>query len=239
MHPCSHGFISKKSIKTNASIHLGQSEIFKLDLMDFFPSIGLDRVVAVFRNFGYLPNVAFYLAALCCLNRRLPQGGAASPALSNIITRRLDARLYGLAKKFGLRYTRYADDIVMSGDRIPRKVMAVSRQIISEEGFRIRENKTRLYRGGRNVIITGLRVSGDELRVPRKFKREVRRDVHFICNKGYWDHINNRKLTKPFYAESVLGKLTFWRWIEPDDVFVQKYFDRFHKIVYELRREGK
>lgn len=47
---CAHGFRPKKSILTNAKVHVDNSFLLKLDLKDFFPSITLNQVINVFRG---------------------------------------------------------------------------------------------------------------------------------------------------------------------------------------------
>ena len=115
---CAHGFRPKKSIVTNAKIHVENKFLLKLDLKDFFPSISINQVINVFKDLGYSNHVSFFLSAICCVEEHLPQGAPTSPALSNIIARHLDNRLLGLAKKMGYRYTRYADDLAFSGESI-------------------------------------------------------------------------------------------------------------------------
>ncbi|WP_250881306.1 reverse transcriptase domain-containing protein, partial [Escherichia coli] len=44
----------------------------------------------------------------------LPQGSPCSPIISELIAQILDMRLVRLAKKHGVTYTRYADDITFS-----------------------------------------------------------------------------------------------------------------------------
>jgi hypothetical protein len=44
---CSHGFISKRSIMTNASSHVRKPWLFNMDIEKFFPTIQIDRIGAV------------------------------------------------------------------------------------------------------------------------------------------------------------------------------------------------
>ena len=131
-----HGFITGRSTLSNAQPHIGQALLCNLDLRDFFPSIRFARVRGIFHSLGYSSAVATVLALLCTEaprlsgrisddpqqrlfhmamgERVLPQGACTSPALSNLICRRLDHRLAGLAQAFGYRYSRYADDLSFS-----------------------------------------------------------------------------------------------------------------------------
>jgi hypothetical protein len=202
-----------------------------MDLADFFPSITLRRVISVFRRFGYPPNVAFYLARLCCLNDRLPQGAATSPTLSNIISFRLDARLAGLAKVCGLVYTRYADDLTFSGNSITIKFATIVDEIAQEEGFAVRHEKTHLCRSHGKRIVTGLSVAGSKLAVPREYKRELRQDLHHIFAHGYLSHIKKRKIRDPFYLDALYGRLMFWKWIEPENPFVAAAIPRIQTLL--------
>lgn len=229
-HSAAHGFVSKRSILTNASLHLNQRCLLKLDLVDFFPSIPIRRVIKVFREAGYTANVSFYLAQLCCLDDAVPQGAATSPALSNIIARRLDARLSGLSRKLGLRYTRYADDLTFSGDGISPSFVELVRGIVDDEGFCIRDDKTRLCRSKGRRVVTGLSVAGEILRVPRAYKRKLRQEVHFVRKYGFFSHVAKRRIRNPFYLDSILGKLMFWSYIEPADTFVRQ-------ALADLRRQ--
>src|SRR5690242_10037963 len=108
-----HGFTTGRSIVTNAAPHVGRQIVINLDLQDFFPSITLCRVRALFLSFGYPFPVASRLTLLCTEYtreeaeasglfkavglRRLMPGAPTSPAISNIIAWRLDKRLQGLA----------------------------------------------------------------------------------------------------------------------------------------------
>jgi RNA-directed DNA polymerase len=92
----------------------------------------------MFFSLGYGEVVSAALAALCTRRilldpegeRRvawsglLTQGAPTSPAISNLVCRRLDARLTGLAGKLGARYTRYADDLELF---VPRRIRRVGR----------------------------------------------------------------------------------------------------------------
>ena len=79
-----------------------------------------------------------------------------SPIITNMICDNLDRRLAGLAKRFGLRYSRYADDITFSSMHYVYQETGEFRKelerIITNQGFKINSNKTRLQkRGSRQV----------------------------------------------------------------------------------------
>lgn len=215
----SHGFVCKKSIKTNAKLHVGQKELLKLDLKDFFPSINFNRIVYVFKSLGYTNKVAFYLASICSYKGSLPQGAPTSPYLSNIIAKRLDKRLVGLSKCYNLRYTRYADDLTFSGDSIPVRLLEYINGIVHSEGFVINTDKTRLYKKGGKRIVTGISVNGKELKIPKEYKRNLKQELYFIIKYGYESHIKKKKIRKSNYLESLIGKVNFWLYVEPSNIY--------------------
>jgi hypothetical protein len=93
----------------------------------------------------------------------LPQGAPTSPALTNILCRRLDARLQGAAARLGFRYTRYADDLTFSGDESVRKqagkLLWRVRQIVVDEGFTPHPDKQHVMRSHARQSVTGIVVN--------------------------------------------------------------------------------
>ena len=81
-------------------------------------------------------------------SKHLAQGAPTSAQLANLCCWRLDCRLQGVAKRFGFQYTRYADDIALSGPyrlaRMADFIEAVVGSIAIEEGYRLNHRKTRL-----------------------------------------------------------------------------------------------
>lgn len=106
----------------------------------------------------------------------LPQGAPSSPVLSNIICRNLDRKLAGLARRFGLNYSRYADDITFSSQhnvyQADGEFLKEFRRIVAVEGFILNEKKTRLQRAGQRQEVTGLTVNS-KVNVPRAFIRDL------------------------------------------------------------------
>ena len=139
------------------------------------------RVKGVFRSLGYSEKIATILALLCTEPevdevemdgrsyyvakgaRVLPQGAPTSPSITNILCRRLDVRLQGLAQKYGFTYTRYADDLSFSAKGAARenltKLLGNVRRIIKDEGFVIHPDKLRIMRKGSRQEVTGVVVN--------------------------------------------------------------------------------
>ncbi|WP_369752780.1 retron St85 family RNA-directed DNA polymerase [Flavobacterium sp. WC2409] len=220
LHTSSKGFVKNVSIVDNAKEHLNQKCLLKMDIENFFPSIKINRIISIFRNLGYTKKISYYLASICCSNQELPQGAATSPTLSNIIAKRLDYRLNGFANKFHLKYTRYADDFTFSGETIPYKLISYIEKIVKEEGFVVKADKTKLLSEKKQKIITGISISSGKLTIPKKTKREVRKNIHFVLTKGLFVHQKHIKSYDPIYLERLLGYLFFWYSVEPNNSFV-------------------
>ncbi len=230
IHPAAHGFTFKKSIITNAKLHLDQEHFLKMDMKDFFPSIKINKIITVFKSLGYSHRVSFYLSAICCINDELPQGAPTSPILSNIIAKTLDGRLLKFAKKFELKYTRYADDIAFSGSNITVKHLEYVTKIIIQCGFEVNESKTILQQNKGKRILTGISISGSNLKIPKNYKRKLKQEVYFINKFGIISHIRKMKIRNPAYLKTIIGKLNFWLVVEPDNQFAKKSLENLLKI---------
>lgn len=230
-HSAATGFISGKSIKDNAYIHLNSKNILKIDLKDFFPSIGINRVIAIFLGMGYTPRISYYLASLCCLNGVLPQGAPTSPTLSNLIAKRIDYRIHGFTTKNNLQYSRYADDIIISGDNVTPQIFAFIKKIITTEGFIINEDKVHFMKEHSQRIITGLSISNKKITVPKINRRTIRQELHYINIFGLKGHMERKKINDPIYGYRLLGYLQFWKSIEPENIYVQQSIDNLNKAL--------
>jgi len=224
---CVHGFVPKRSILTNASIHINQELVLGIDLKDFFPSINFRSVFRIFRSAGYTKKIAWALADLCTYHWTLPQGAPTSPMLANLVTVKLDNKLTEYCKKRGFRYSRYADDITISGSfRLPLFKKTIIK-IIENCGFFINEEKTRLCSKGSRQKVTGL-VVNDKISIGRKKKKNLRATVHNILKNG--PEIENRK-NEPFFKEKIFGELGFAKMVDPD--FASPLIDKLKCLNWE------
>lgn len=183
-HEAAHGFRQGRSIMSYAAPHARQALVLRMDLEDFFPSVGAGRVFAIFSALGYSGPIARALTQLSTTRtpdrflqgsgldvvaeerlrrRHLPQGAPTSPALANLAAFWLDVRLSAAASAVGATYTRYADDLAFSGgDGFRRKATGFRKlvaRIVAKEGFRIRARKTRWMRPHSRQRLAGLVVN--------------------------------------------------------------------------------
>ena len=225
-----HGYIQSKSIITNATFHVGKKHLLKMDIKDFFPSISINWVIVFFKKLGYAHDISFYLASLCCLNGHLPQGAVTSPCLSNILTLSLDNRLGKLSKKYEVTYTRYADDLFFSGDKIPLSLIESVTNIVTSYGLDVNTDKTHLIRTSKRKIVTGVAVHNEVITLPRTYKKNITNTLYHIKKYGYLSHVSKLKVRNPYYLEALIGKLNFWQQIEPGNNFVKESISFLKKI---------
>ncbi|MGJ1510072.1 reverse transcriptase domain-containing protein [Sphingobacterium siyangense] len=118
----------------------------------------------------------------------LPQGAPTSPILSNVICRRLDYLLSSVAKRFGAKYSRYADDITFSSMhniyQSDGEFIKELNRVVDNQGFLINTDKTRLQKSGERQEVTGLTVN-KKVNVNRSYIKELRMWVTYWERYGY------------------------------------------------------
>ena len=265
------GFVPGRSIADGAKKHIGKKYVLNIDLKDFFDSIEHHRVKAIFTlpPFNLIddkdnPNsLPYVLANLCCHPKEVtrfdkdgnpyqcvrnvtPQGAPTSPIITNIICRQLDRRLLGLAKRFRVSYSRYADDITFSSNK--KDVFKVGssfryelKRIIEEDQkFRINEEKTRVQSRAYRQEVTGL-VVNRKINVTKRYVKQIRMWLYL------WEHYGYEKATACFNRdynkrkgqakhgtnmENVLeGKLNYMKMIVgAENAAYKKLVERFENL---------
>ncbi len=225
LNPHAEGFRPHHSILTNSRRHVGQKVVVKLDIEDFFPSIGAQRIHGLFARLGYPRQVTWLLTRLTTCRGALPTGAPTSPALSNLVCRRLDRRLSAIGNKMDFAYSRYADDITLSSQN-PRMVQLLPfiREVVGEEGFHFKASKTRILRDGGRQKVTGI-VVNTRPNIARQEIRTLRAILH-NCQKGHLHHQahhyarargvkNPREYSLSSFQASLRGKINHVRAINP------------------------
>lgn len=235
-HDAAHGFRRGRSAATHAALHTGRRAILRFDLESFFASVEGGRVFGIFRGAGYPESVSYALTALCVnvvpraewatvprpadprllaahwrLGRRLaaphlPQGAPTSPALASLAALGLDRRLAGLASRFGATYSRYADDLALSGDErliaaAPAIRAAVS-EIAREEGFRVNVRKSQLMTSAGRQRLCGVVVNVHP-NVARSEYDTLKTILHKAAHRGPGEESRERLLGRIAWVESL------------------------------------
>jgi hypothetical protein len=120
----------------------------------------------------------------------LPQGAPTSPMLANLAVRLFDEAVQEIADAHDLSFTRYADDIALSsldvefGRERCAEVIGKVYAKMGEFGLAPNATKTRVTSPGARMIVLGLLVDGDSPRLPREFRANMRRHLHYLCRDG-------------------------------------------------------
>jgi len=257
------GFTEGRSVATNADIHKNQNYVFNIDLKDFFPSITQARVCKrlQLKPFVFSLDVSIALSGLCCMKETfkdecgneivryvLPQGAPTSPIITNIICDKLDRRLAGVAKRFGLRFSRYADDITFSSmHNVYQKggeFLTEINRIITDQGFTINDKKTRLQKRGARQEVTGIIVS-KKLNVTQNYVRNIRNILYiwgkygFIAAQSsflpkYKADKGHVKKGNPDMINVLEGMLLYLKMVKGEDSVYQRLREKFDRLKNDV-----
>lgn len=204
-----NAYAKGKSIVTNAKYHTKQKQVLNLDIEKFFDNISYEKVSAFFVDLGYDKGISNSLAILCTLNGGLPQGSPTSPHLSSVLTFEIDEQLFEYCRNKSLRYSRYADDITISGDFSAGIVVTDVRGILKKLSFSLNERKTKVIRQHQRQVVTGI-VVNRKLSVKRDELRNFRQVIYYIQKYGIESHADKIGIDKSNYVEHLLGKVNFF-----------------------------
>ncbi|MFC7337639.1 reverse transcriptase family protein [Haloferula chungangensis] len=247
-HEAATGFSKGKSVRDHVHPHTEKAFVLRMDLEDFFPSIAAARVMKVFLTAGYPDEISRTLTRLttCATSptvltgrslrhsvrqrfshAHLPQGAPSSPALANLSAFRLDCRLAGLARTAGAVYSRYADDLLFSGDlsfsRQATSFQATVGAIVIEEGFIPNHRKTRGMPSSQRQKAAGLVLNSK----PNIDRRDYDRLKAILNNCARHGPASQNRDALPDFSAHLRGRIEWVRSVNSSrGEKLQQIFDR-------------
>ncbi len=234
------------SLKDNAKVHCSKKYILKLDLKNFFDNITFMQVYSSAFNTRYFPKqIGTILTQLCCRNDALPQGAPTSPALSNLVMKSFDDNFGRWCEKRGFDYTRYCDDITVSGNENLYSAYLKAKYMLENMGFELNEKKTNFVSNASCQLVTGLTVN-EFARVPSKYRRDLRQELYYVFKFGISDAMKRSKLIDlakikdesdalPKYINILIGRINYVLQIERDNNYFKECLDKLNKITEKMQ----
>ncbi|RVD22562.1 RNA-directed DNA polymerase [Mesorhizobium sp. M4B.F.Ca.ET.017.02.2.1] len=235
--PFVKSYIKGINLKHNSRFHIGQDFVFKLDLESFFDRILTKDVVEVFYKAGYTRDVSIFLAKICVSNGRLCQGSPTSGAISNIVLLEFDLTLFEFCRSRGFRYTRYSDDITISGKMDAgtnfHEILLFISELASANGHKINKGKSQvLYRHNRQKV-TGI-VVNEKLTVPRPVRRRFRQELFYFERYGPRGHAERIGEGLDQCVARLIGQASHLLFVRPDDEFVRVKKDLLLRVLRQM-----
>lgn len=185
---CVKGFRKSESYNTFLMAHVGAKYFLRIDIKSFFPSLKkelIKRELSNIINFDSETEKNEMLETICeavTLNGSLPQGACTSPGISNLAMARIDQRILKYCQVLGIKYTRYADDLLFSSDDFcfsdKRWFLKKVKHILSYNELEL--NYTKLKYGENEIVLNGYIVSENGIRLSRKRLSDIRHIVSAV-----------------------------------------------------------
>ena len=203
--PCVFGLSKEKSIISNAKAHQSNvnGNLINLDLEDFFPTITQKDVRKIFKQLGFNKENSSILTKICTVDNSLPQGAPSSPVLASLACIELDKRIFLYCKRRGLVYSRYFDDISISGLQITTQQIDAIEKIITTSGFRNNEKKKQFFSPLSEKVINNVVIKKESFSVTEEYKDAIRTSFSILKEEesthnqrvfagkiGFYIHVN-------------------------------------------------
>lgn len=191
-----------------ARVHRKHAYLLHLDIAGFFPSVDFRQVRAAFHSVGVDGDLVNPLTRLVTVDNELPQGAPTSVTVGNLVLYPLDRRIQGQCDRSGagFAYTRYVDDIAISGGSRLEDFEGSARGIIEDCGWELNE-KGGLLGPEDDHKLLGLRV-GVEVTVDEQFLADLR--ACLSSARGRDGQLPDGTLA------TIRGQIAWVRAVEPD-----------------------
>jgi len=193
VHKAATAYVIGRNISDNAQAHKNNAVILKLDFENFFPSIRVrdwktymeKRAPDLLLDASLLTNILFWGQIKNSITPKcLSIGAPTSPKISNLVMYEFDEIVSRAAEELEIAYTRYADDITISGPNIDSviKLERFIRNTVKElksPQLKINEAKRGLYTKGQRRMVTGLILTPEgKVSIGRQRKRKISTLLH-------------------------------------------------------------
>jgi len=155
--------VKGRSYVDNARPHANAASVRLLDIEDFFPSCTGNKVIWFFKErMECSPDIAAILKGIVTKDDVLPQGSPCSPILAYLCYIDMWEDIECLVNREGCALSVYADDLTISGEKVPEKMIWEIKKILKKHGHRYHAGKER-KKWHKPVEVTGVIVRGDGL----------------------------------------------------------------------------
>jgi RNA-directed DNA polymerase len=193
VHNSSTAYQKNTSVRDNAEPHAGHSPILKMDFKNFFPSIkSYDWVNYCTSNELLTPDDIEMTSQLFFWRHpkakvdSLSIGAPTSPSLSNAMLMDFDKKIFEESEKRAIAYTRFADDLTFSGQRMGmlkdmEKIVKSTCLTLESPKLRVNHKKTVYVSTAHRRKVTGLILSNDgNIGLGRDKRREISKKVFHV-----------------------------------------------------------
>lgn len=243
IHESATAYVKGSSNIKNAIAHRRNERFLKIDFENFFESLKWSDLKEKLRlsleAAGYeskdVELISDIVRKSCFYEDKLRQGYPTSPIISNIVMYDLDVLITDLARlatgDHAARYTRYADDVVVSyvGPTNQKEILSKIQALVNQTKgptLSLNKDKTAMFsRSSGAASITGVRICADQrLTMFRRTKDEIRLLLN-LCRKG--------SLAREGDAKKTLGLLAYAKMIDPS--FYSKIYSKYFKEIVALK----
>lgn len=182
---CVKGFCKETSYCDFLKEHINKRYYMRMDIKDFFDSITEFQIHESLQDLVKSEDAIDIILKLCTYEGILPQGAVTSPMLSNIVFRRIDQRILKYCQKFDVTYTRYADDLLFSSNKINFKdnkwFYKKIKYILQENGFKSNYSKRHIEK---DKLCLGGFVVQNEVNLSRKKLNNINKILYYFKDKN-------------------------------------------------------